>query len=321
MAREPRVSVVFATHDRAARLRELLESLERQELDSSEFEVVVVDDASSDDTPAALTEAERQGTLDLRVLRLDPGQGPAAARNAGWRAARAPLVVFTDDDCVASPEWLTAYLRAAAEVPGRVLQGPTQPRSDELHAEGPFSRTLRVDALGPYFQTCNVAYPRALLVRVGGFDSETFTVPGGEDADLAWRAMATGAGASFVPEAQVFHAVSRLGPLGRLRVAWRWSETVRIFARHRELRRRALTYNIFWKRTHYLLFRALLALLLPRRLRPIGWFLAYPYLAHFRTRGQVEGGGLALAPYYLLYDLVELVAMVRGSVRYRTLVL
>jgi glycosyltransferase involved in cell wall biosynthesis len=321
MARDPRVSVVFATHNRAARLRELLQSLRGQELDTAEFEVVVVDDASSDETPAVLADAEAAGGLALRWLRLDPGRGPAAARNAGWRAARAPLVAFTDDDCVASPGWLSAYLEGAAANPGRLLQGPTQPRPDELDADGPFSRTLRVSALGPYFQTCNVAYPRELLERVGGFDSDTFTVPGGEDADLAWRSMATGAGAAFVPEARMFHAVSRLGPVGRLRVAWRWSETVRIFARHPGLRRQELTHRIFWKRTHYLLFRALLALLLPRRLRPLGWWLAYPYAAHFRTRGQVEGGGLAMAPYYLVHDLVEVAAMLRGSARYRTLVL
>jgi GT2 family glycosyltransferase len=230
-------------------------------------------------------------------------------------------VAFTDDDCVAGPRWLEAVLKAAGREPGSVLQGRTDPRPDELHRHGPFTRTLRVHDLGPYYQTCNVAYPRELLERVGGFDEETFTVPGGEDADLAWRAQAQGARTTFVPDAQVFHAVSHLGPLGKLRVAWRWAETVRIFARHDELRRTVLVHRVFWKRTHYLLLRLLLALVLPRRLRLLRWWLAYPYLAHFRARGRIEGGGLALAPFYLVHDLVELAAMVRGSARYRTLVL
>ena len=71
---------------------------------------------------------------------------------------------------------------------------------------------------------------RELLERLGGFDAETFTVPGGEDADLAWRAIAADAPAVFAEDARIFHAVSELGPVGKLRVAWRWTETMRIFA-------------------------------------------------------------------------------------------
>src|SRR3954453_18710822 len=65
--------------------------------------------------------------MELRVIRPDPGGGPAAARNEGWRAARAPLVAFTDDDCQARPGWLEAGLRAARENPGAFVQGPTEP--------------------------------------------------------------------------------------------------------------------------------------------------------------------------------------------------
>jgi len=321
MSGAPRIAAVFATHNRAPRLRELLASLRAQTIPVDEFEVIVVDDASGDETQQILEEAAGADGLRVRSLRLDPGRGPAAARNAGWRAARAPIVAFTDDDCIASPGWLAGVLDAASAAPDSVLQGRTDPRPDELHEHGPFSRTLRVHELGPYYQTCNVAYPRELLERVGGFDEDTFTVPGGEDADLAWRAQAAGAGTAFVPDAQVYHAVSRLGPLGKLRVAWRWSETVRIFARHQELRRSVLVHRVFWKRTHYLLFRVIVAALLPQRLRLLRWWLAYPYIAHFRARGRIEGGGILLAPYYLAHDLVEVAAMVRGSARYRTLVL
>ena len=123
--------------------------------------------------------------------------------------------------------------------------------------------TLRVRSLGPFFQTCNVTYPRALLEEVGGFDEETFSVPGGEDCDLARRCFAAGADAVFAPDALVHHAVHELGPMGKLRVAWRWSETMRLYARHPAMRE-TLTYKIFWKKSHYLLVRAGLALVLPR---------------------------------------------------------
>ena len=317
----PRVSVVFATHNRAQRLADLLDSLRRQTVPASDFDVVVVDDGSTDETPSVLDEAERAGDLGLRRRRLEPARGPAAARNAGWRAAQGELIAFTDDDCVASPGWLAAGLEAAGRHPGCILQGATEPRPDELDALGVFSRTLRVPEGGLYFQTCNVFYPRELVDRVDGFDEATFTVPGGEDADLAWRAIGAGAGTAFVPDARVFHAVSRIGPVGKLRVAWRWSETVKIYGRHPELRRRALVHGVFWKRTHLDVLRLALAVALPARLGLLRAWLAYPYLRHLLDRGRSEGGGLLLAPYYLVHDLVEVAAMARGSARYRTFVL
>ena len=321
MTRPVRIAVVFATHNRAGRLEALLASLGRQTLPAGSFEVVVVDDASSDATPEVLERERLRGQLDLTVLRLDPGEGPAAARNAGWRAATAPYVAFTDDDCRADPRWLEAGLEALESDNGSFVQGRTEPDPDESGLSGPFSRTLSIGRLGPFFQTCNVMYPRELLERVGGFDQQTFTVPGGEDADLAWRAIASGSSAVFAPEARVFHAVSRLGPAGKLRVAWRWHETMRIFALYPELRRAELTYGVFWKGSHYLLFRLLLALALRRVPRVLRIWLARPYLLHLLDRGKVEGGGPALAPYYLLHDLVEMAAAIRGSARYRTLVL
>jgi glycosyltransferase involved in cell wall biosynthesis len=321
MDEQPRASVVFATHNRAERLAELLESLAAQTVDRETFEVIAVDDGSSDATAEVLAREQERGRLALTALRNERPRGPAAARNTGWRAARAPLVAFTDDDCTAAPGWLASGLEAFTSSPGSFLQGRTDPAPAELHLEGPFSRTLRVHEAGPYFQTCNVMYPLETLQRLGGFDEETFTVPGGEDADLAWRAMESGSRPVFVPGAQVFHAVSDLGPAGKLRVAWRWSETMRIYARHPELRRRQLTYRVFWKGSHYLLFRAIVAALLPRRLAPVRMWLARPYLLHLFERGRVEGGGPLLAPYFLLHDLVEMAAALRGSVRYRTLVL
>src|SRR4051794_38960457 len=98
MAAAPEVTVVIPTRDRAARLVAALEALRGQTLEPERFETLVVDDGSSDDTGEALAGLTGDGRLIVRVLTL-PGDGPAAARNAGWRAARAPLVAFTDDDC------------------------------------------------------------------------------------------------------------------------------------------------------------------------------------------------------------------------------
>jgi GT2 family glycosyltransferase len=321
-ADHPQAAVVFATHNRADRLAELLEGLRAQSVGTDAFEVVAVDDASGDATPQVLADAQDNGGLKLRALRLQPGRGPAAARNAGWRASDAPLVIFTDDDCVPSAAWVEAALRAHAEHPGAVIQGRTRPRPDELDDLSPFHRTLRVEHGSAFFETCNVAYPRELLERVDGFDEEAFTVPGGEDADLAHRVLDAGADAVFEPDALVYHAVSDLGPVGKLRVAWRWSETMRNFKRHPQMRRTGLFRRLFWKPPHYLLVRFLVGMAIRRRFPRLGDWLAWPYLGWLITRHHEEGGsGPWLAPYWLVHDLVELAAVLRGAVRYRVFIL
>lgn len=231
------------------------------------------------------------------------------------------MVAFTDDDCVVDQDWLRAGLAACIEHPAALVQGCTQPIPEEVNREGAFSRTLRIDRLGPYFQGCNMFYPRTVLEGLGGFDAEAYP-RSGEDTDLAWRALSLGTPAVFASDARVFHAVNQLGPLGKLRVAARWSDSMGVYARFPALRANVFAHKIFWKHSHYLLVRALLALLLPRRLRPIGLLLASPYLSHVMERiRQEHGNSPLLVPYYVIHDLVELVAVARGAARYRTLLL
>jgi GT2 family glycosyltransferase len=277
----------------------------------------VVDDCSTDGTPALLAERGGSGGLDLRVVRLERNSGPAGAREAGWREARAPVVAFTDDDCRPAEGWLAAGLAAVAGNPGAFIQGATRPEPDEISRIGPFTRTIEVSALDPVFQTCNIFYPRELLERVGGFDVEAFS-HGFEDADLGWRAIAAGASPVFEPGAVVYHEVTELGPLGKLKVASRWTDGLAAPVRHPELRRRLFHNRLFWQRSHMLMMLALSALLLRGRLRVLAPLLVLPYVRLLRARGEVEGGGPLLAPYYVLYDLVELTTVVRAAIRFRS---
>jgi glycosyltransferase involved in cell wall biosynthesis len=315
----PEISVVVATRDRADRLERLLDGVRGQSLDRERFEVVVVDDASSDGTPAVLEREDARGELALAVLRRPKRGGWAAAREQGWRAGSAPVVAFTDDDCVPDPTWLERGLGACAENPGAIVQGPTVPARDEWLAlrplERPFAYSIEVPGPDPHHQTCNVFYPRELLERSGGFDAAGFATIQGEDADLAWRCLEAGAGSAFAEGARVEHAFNRLGPLGKLARAASWD--LRVYALHPGLRRAAFVRGVFWKGSHYLLVRALAGLLVPRRLAIVRAWLVLPYLVHLAERGRVEGGGLALAPYFAVHDLVELAAAIRSSARYR----
>jgi GT2 family glycosyltransferase len=268
----------------------LRESLAAQTFPADSFEVVVIEDVD--------------------------GRGPAWARNRGWRSCDASLIAFVDDDCVPAPGWLAALVDRAGDG-GVVVQGRVEPAEPMR----PFTRSLVVpDGPGPWFETANIAYPRSVLEAVGGFDEDTFPYVG-EDTDLAWRAKATGASFAFAPDALVRHDVVRFGPVGALRFTARWSDSVLLYKRHPGLRGAALTKRIFWKGSHYLLVRALLTLVLPRRLWGLAAWLWLPYALHLVDRWRAEGGGPALAPWIALHDLAELASIARGAVKHRVLVL
>lgn len=310
---EPRISVVVATRDRPGRLALLLGALRVQSLPLGEFEVVVVDDGSGDPTRALLRDAEQAGDLVLRMVRHDSSRGPAAARNAGWRAAGAPVVAFTDDDCRPAPDWLERGLEAAAANPNAVIQGRVEKDPDQLHELNPFAHWLEVHDADQGFPTANIFYPRELLERLGGFD-ESFARAAGEDTDLGWRAVEAGAGVVFAEDALVYHGIVPVGPIERLRRTARWTDTIVNYRRHPGMKK---CKGIFWRHNHWELFRFLVALALPRRLGVIRLYLAAPYVTYLTNRRT----GPLVAPYLLALDLAEVLAVVRGAIRYRVLVL
>jgi len=312
----PAIAVVVATRNRAERLARALDAIAAQRIQGG-FELVVVDDASTDGT-ARLLEQRRShgGPGAFRVVRRDAPGGPSGARNAGWRAASAPLVAFTDDDCEPAPGWLAAVARSAATAADGFVHGPTHPHPEEVAARGPFSRTIDVREPGPWFPACNVAYPRALLERLDGFDER---LPRGEDTDLAWRAKELGARPVWAPDALVHHAVMEIGAVGRLEVAAGWHPAFVNFARHPQLREQ-LALGLFWKRSHALLLLALLGLALARPFPPAA-LLAAPYARDVRARMGAEGASPAIGPYYAVHDAVETGTAAVGSLRHGTLVL
>lgn len=309
------ISAVIATRDRARRLEALLRSLAAQE--GAVVEAIVVDDGSSDSTPELL-ERGVDG-LHLRPLRHDPGRGPAAARNAGWRAARCALVAFLDDDVVAEPDWARSLLEAHRRAPGAVIQGRTDPDPAELQRAGVFRRTRAVTGPDPGYPACNIAYPHELLERLDGFH-EGFRRPSGEDADLAWRARAAGAETLFEEGARVWHAVYAGGLAGLLRDTARWEDTVLALKRNPEIRS-TYRHGIFWQESHELLLVAFVGLCLARRTRGLSLVLAAPYARHYMAHHDRAAGALAALPGYALVDGAEMLALARGSVRHRTLAL
>jgi len=319
------VAVVVPTHDRADLLERLVAALERQETPSA-FTVVVVDDGSRDETWAVLEKLAASTRLGLVPLRLDPGRGPATARNLGWRATDADVVAFIDDDCVPAPEWLDALANAAARA--GMAQGQTLPDPAQASRRGPFSRTLEVTEPTGYYQTCNMAYRRDVLERLGGFD-ERFRHPTGEDTDLAWRALEDGVNAEFVDAAVVYHDVRPSSFIAHLRDTRRWEGVVLAVHLHPRLRDR-FHHRWFWKPSHPPAIAAAIGVALAvghqssfaRRL--LGLALTAPYV-RYRTRVLPLDGGprrrVAAIPLALIADLAEVGVLASASARYGTLLL
>jgi len=184
----PLVSVIIPTYNRAALLAEALASASAQTF--RDFEILVVDDGSTDETPATLAQLE-----DLKVLRHPARRGVAAARNSGIAAARGEWLAFLDSDDLWLPEKLARQMAYLEKRPGLLMC-----QTDEtwvrrgVKVNKPLShRKVAGKIFLPSLARCMVSpsaviLHRRLLVEHGGFDED---LPAAEDYDLwlrlTWR--------------------------------------------------------------------------------------------------------------------------------------
>jgi GT2 family glycosyltransferase len=321
----PEIAVVAATHNRAHLVPRLIAALERQTIDVP-FEVLIVDDASTDDTVEVLTKLAASSPLNLRILRQERNAGPATARNRGWQEATAKLIAFTDDDCVPQPGWLASLRDALAH--HDLVQGLTEPDPEQLANFQAFGHTIHVISEAGYYETCNMGYRREVLARVGGFD-EGFAMPYGEDTDLAWRAKFSGASSTFAPTAVVWHDATNPGYLAHLKEMRRREGLVMAIGRNDDLRRQ-LKLGWWFSASHppaIILFA--LMLVLPFRARhPSTWALGlgagvwYALACRSNTFGaRRKVDWLRILPLRLIGDFYEISILARASVRHRTFLL
>lgn len=198
----PRISIVVATYNGGETLRECLLSLER--LDYPDYEVIVVDDGSTDDTEEILRDF-----LSIRVWRQE-NRGLSVARNVGIGLASGEIVAFTDSDCVADADWL--YFVALAMLGGNCagVGGPNLTPWERrpihrtvAHAPGHATHVLLDIEVAEHVPGCNMAFWRSSLVEAGSFDP-TFR-KAGDDVDMIWRLQEKGGRILFAPAAFVWH--------------------------------------------------------------------------------------------------------------------
>jgi glycosyltransferase involved in cell wall biosynthesis len=207
-----KVSVIIPTLNRADLLIETIDRIQNQTVSRDVYEVVVVDNASSDHTQTVLAEKSRTYS-NLRFLSQSK-RGAAATRNEGIRNAEGEIVLFIDDDIFAEPTLIETHLNSHARHPrASIIGAVTAPWGD---VPDPFLRYLRDRGIfnpysitgGPmdfsYYHTGNVSTSRALLVECGGFNEE-FYMYGMEVIELGYRLERLGCAMVHAPEARAIH--------------------------------------------------------------------------------------------------------------------
>ena len=216
-AAEPEISVVIPHLNDAGRLALCLAALAAQTIEAWRVEVLVIDNGSKE-PPAALV-----ASFPGMHLVAEPIPGPGPARNCGLAVARAPIVAFTNSDCIPDPDWLATILGAFAADPASAVLGgavlvfaetPDRPNlAEAFDLVYGFRQELTIARHG-FSATANLAVRRAVFAAVGGFAGLSVS----EDMDWGGRATAAGFPTRFVPGAIVRHPARR--SMGDLRRQW-----------------------------------------------------------------------------------------------------
>src|SRR5215813_7141421 len=208
----PKVSVIIPTKNRSALLGAAIDRIESQTVPRSDYEVIVIDNDSCDDTRHILEQKSR--TYSNLRFGVQEKPGAAATRNAGLRLANGDMILFIDDDVQAEPELVQAHLDCHRGNPNASVIGAVTMPWD--NTSDPFLRYLRdhrilnpyTPSKGPldfsYYHTCNVSTPTQKLLDVGGFN-ENFNVYGMEDIELGYRLQKAGSRMVFAPDARAIH--------------------------------------------------------------------------------------------------------------------
>jgi glycosyltransferase involved in cell wall biosynthesis len=214
-----RISVVVCTRNRVEKLRRAMEAAHELTFPLA-WELVIVDNGSTDGTDALLSDFRSEAKIPFRVV-VEPRPGLAKARNAGWRAARGDLVAFTDDDCYPASDWLEQLHLCFSETDigflgGRVLlydarDYPITIQESQRRVEVAPGSLIRTGLI----HGANFAFKRAVLAEIGGFDplfGVGACLVSGEDCDALARASFSGHRGAYDPRPVVYHHHGRRTP-------------------------------------------------------------------------------------------------------------
>ena len=220
----PRISIIIPSYNSEKTISRCLEALRHQSLPRSEYEIIVIDDGSLDNTQQILNSMP-----DIRAY-FQNNDGPSSARNFGVKQSQGEIIVFTDSDCIPDPDWLDKLTAPLAQPEVAGSKGVYRTRQKGLIArfcQKEFEERYRhlsqyqyIDFVDSY----SAAFRKDAFYSVGGFDTE-FPLPNNEDVELSYKLASRGYKMVFVPDAAVYHAhpdqLSRYLKLKFSRAFWR----------------------------------------------------------------------------------------------------
>lgn len=203
MMRSLRISVIIPAYNASRTLAECLSALQKQTIPRSDYEIIIVDDGSTDNTVSIAD------SFDVNVIQ-QAHAGPALARNLGVSHAKGELILFTDSDCIASPDFIEQMTKPFSDPNVVGVKGAYRSRQREVWArfaqiefEERYSKLARSSSID-FVDSHAAAFRKQVFLEVGGFDPH-FPVANNEDVDLSYKIARIGYKMVFNPEAIIFH--------------------------------------------------------------------------------------------------------------------
>jgi glycosyltransferase involved in cell wall biosynthesis len=196
-----RATIQLCTYNRSALLERVLDACFEQTVDRDDYEVVLVNDGSTDDTQAVVERARARATCAFVVID-QPNSGLAKGRNSGIAHSSGERIVFIDDDVLPLPNFVQEHLRSHDAHPAAIVRGGAI-NVESFDSLPPPLWTIK-DYSGNFFWTTNVSLPLATIRAIDGFN-ESFSEYGWEDIDVGLRLRFRGVKAVFNPKALVYH--------------------------------------------------------------------------------------------------------------------
>lgn len=303
------VTVAVPVKDRRERMLRCLDAL--LALDHPSYEILVLDNESTDGTAEACRERAASAAVPVRVEVV--GGTVGAVRNHGARTGRGEIIAYTDSDCMPEPAWLREGVKPFADPGVGVVCGRTLPEHPPEHG---WFATIEVTEWSGRFESCNVFFRREAFAATPGFDEEIGHF--WEDVAAGRAMLREGWGYAWAGDAVVRHDMTYPGFLWHLKRVQRHANAARVVRRYPEIRDE-LFYKRYFLRPYSAKFDAALlgvaAAAITRNPLPLA--LAAPYMHHRRAvwrdpRSLVQG---------TVYDLALLVGLLRGAVRHGEVVL
>jgi glycosyltransferase involved in cell wall biosynthesis len=269
----PSVSIVIPIYNRAGFIQACLTSLLAQSYPRERYEIILVDDGSTDGSAAKANVLLQEWDGQFQIIQKTNG-GPASARNAGIRVSKADIIAFIDSDCVADPDWLEQIAGClsgsdAAGVGGPLINIASKTWvSHYLNSTSFFRHRVRHGRVD-YLLTANAAFRRAALLAVNGFSEAGVW---GEDADLSFRLIQKGHTLLLAKQGIVTHYGTPVSLRGLIKDVYRYGYGNCVLSRNWKNRRTPLVELM--RHGGAIVLSPLLAL---RHLRSagIGWAIAF----------------------------------------------